>query len=252
MWNGTLTDGASTGLLSAKSDATFYERIAETSSVTGKLELLWGVAQNLGFTDIFYCKLEDPLAESPYHSSNVRDYRFGDETWHSLYQGQNYGRFDWAIERATWERNWFRLDEPPCNLSGNQERFLTHAREYNRQNGFCFPLNNSAGLHGGFSATGCDRPVTQAQIMQMTSALQLAELTMKAESQKQILATYGLNEREMRDLRMLAAGRSMSQIAHITGKSHQWIRLSFSQIRGKLGVSSNTQLVYRAAKMGII
>lgn len=252
MWDGSLESEASAGLLSPDSDAAFYEQIAETTSIRGKLNLLWDFAQNIGFTDIFYCKLNDPLSASPYNKSNIREYRFGDETWHSLYEEANYARFDWAIERATWAQEGFRLDELPGNLTAGQEKFAAHAREYNRQNGFCFPLINGAGLHGGFSATGCDRTPTKGQVMQMTSALQLAELTINADRQDKICAQHGLNTREVKDLRMLAAGRTMTQIAHITGKSDQWIRLSFGQIRTKLGVSTNPQLVHRATKMGII
>lgn len=252
MWDGSLENDTSEGHLSSDRAAAFYEQIGDAASITDKLSLLWDFAQNIGFTDIFYCKLNDPLSASPYNKSNIREYRFGDETWHNLYEEANYARFDWAIERATWAQEGFRLDELPANLSAGQEKFVAHAREYNRQNGFCLPLMDGAGLHGGFSATGCDRTPTKGQVMQMTSALQLTELTITAQQKSQTRAAHGLNEREIKDLHMLAAGRTMAQIAHITGKSDQWIRLSFGQIRTKLGVATNPQLVHRATKMGII
>lgn len=233
-------------------DALFYETIADVRPLQGKLELLWRFAENAGFSDIYYCKLHDPFADAPYHKSNAVEHRFGDEEWHAIYEAANYGRFDWAIERAAWAQTWYRLDEPPADLTGKRLEVVTHAREYNRQNGFCFPLTTSLGLNGGFSATGCDRVIDQAQIMQVVSALQLMEFTLNSEHQTKTRAQYDLTEREMQDLRMLAAGYSMTQIAHITGKTDQWIRLSFSQMRDKLGVVSNPQLVYRAVKLGLL
>ncbi|MEO1643243.1 MAG: autoinducer binding domain-containing protein [Pseudomonadota bacterium] len=252
MWDGALPEGTSTERLSANTDAWFYEQIAETQSLSRKLELLWDMAQNLGFSDIFYCRLNDPLSASPLNHANVNEYRFGNATWHDLYKNEQYARSDWAIEQASWAQHWFRLDEPPSNLTPKQEKFLDHAREHNRQNGFCFPLNTSAGLHGGFSATGCDRTVSHVQILQMTSALQIAELTINENRQNEVCAQHGLTAREIKDLRMYVAGRSMSQIAHITGKSDQWIRLSFQKVRKKLGVATNAQLIHRATKMGLI
>lgn len=241
MWDGSLDR-----------EAAFYEKIADTKPLAAKLHLLWDFAQNIGFSDIYYCKLQDPLSPSPYNKANVQEYRFGDEAWHSLYEGEQYASQDWALERATWDRQSFRLDQPPNHLTEKQEEFVRHARDYNRQNGFCFPLMDRAGLNGGFSATGCDRAPSQAQVMQVTSALQLTELTITAQKKSQTCAAYGLNERELSDLQMLAAGRTMADIAHLTGKSAQWIRLSFITIRSKLGVSTNPQLIHRAMTLGLL
>lgn len=252
MRNTSLNHLTLSGYNASDDDSWFFEQIASASGIDQKLELLWWMAQNLGFTDVFHCKLIDPQSQSPLNRANVIEHRFGDRDWHSIYSGLNYSRFDWTIEHASSTKGWFRLDTPPKNLSFNQERVVRHAREYGRQNGFCFPLNNSLGVHGGFSATGCDRRPTQSQMMRMISVLQLAELTMSVERQEDISMEHGLNSRELKIIRMLAAGRSMTQIASITGKTDQWIRLSVSQIRKKLKVSSNTQLIYRAVKLNLI
>ncbi len=235
-----------------RDDADFYDIISTRSCFETKFNALHELSEQLGFTDIFYGRYIKEQIQNKRQLSNIRTFRAGCPKWESIYQNERYAGIDWAVEKALWAKRMYRLDDVPGNLTDTQQRFVNHASEYKRQNGFCLPFRSSLGLSGGFSATGAKHRPCIRKIAQLAAAAQLFDLEVRLSRVDITASGFGLTHREQELIQLLSTGRSMVQIAHLQGKSEQWIRVSFLQIREKFKVGSNAEVIYKATSLGLI
>lgn len=230
------------------SSSVFYEKISGDAPPPDKFALFHAHAQELGFTDAFYARARLKSDGEP--SATV--YRKWDQDWLSLYEGKRYRQIDPAFKAARTTSADFGLELRSDNAGRLEREFYADAKAHNRYNGFATPIKGVTGVVAGFSVTGLDRKPSAEQINRIKAAGHMLDLVVKAELSAGSAKAVGLSFREVKYIQFLAQGYSMVQIAHLNDNSEQWIRKSFMQIRGKLNVGSNPELVLKALYLGLL
>jgi len=226
----------------------FYSRISDDISVSERFGLFHAYAENLGFSDAFYArKVFDP--DDP---ARVIMFKQWDPEWLEIYEAKRYGRIDWSLKAARNRQTAFGFERPDYELSKPEREFVKEARHHKRLNGFALPFRGALGTVAGFSVTGSIKPPTAEQMNRVTAAGQLLDLVMRSGAAAMSAKAAGLSFREVKLVQFLCEGYNMVQIAHTVGSSEQWIRKSFMQIRGKLRVGSNPELVLKAHALNLI
>lgn len=230
------------------SSSNFYEKISGDAPPPEKFALFHAHAQELGFTDAFYAR-KSLDAEG---QTSITVYRKWDDEWLSLYEGKRYRQIDPAFKAARTKASDFDLELKAQDAGRLERQFYADAKAHNRYNGFASPIKGVTGIVAGFSVTGLERKPTAEQVNRIKAAGHMLDLVVKAELSAGSAKALGLSFREVKFLQFLAQGYSMVQIAHLTDCSEQWIRKSFMQIRGKLSVGSNPELVLKALNLGLL
>ncbi|MEL6843577.1 MAG: autoinducer binding domain-containing protein, partial [Bacteroidota bacterium] len=229
---------------------TLFLSIFDTDCVTATLERFHSIVCEYGFTDYYYART-NRLGASDGNSS-LEEYRVWDPDWLEIYEAQRLTRNDFVRNSVDSGSRLIKFRGPGRPLSKNEFEFRKLAESYNRLNGLALPIWGNRGVEAGFSVTGASKEPSQEQTAVFLAAAMPTHFQITALSMIDVASQYDLKLRELQLLRLLVSGRSMVQIAVYLDTSEQWIRKSFLQMRRKLGVQSNEELVYRALKNGLI
>lgn len=226
----------------------FFDSVGLDLTIAEKVNLFHGYVCECGFSDAYYSRMTIDTDGNP----KQLVFRHWDPVWRELYERKNYDEVDWVFSAAREQDGPFYFLNPSVELTPRETEFCADAAAHNRMNGFAMPIRDITGLVAGFSATGADDIPTKEQVNEVSSAGLLLDHYVKLLLVQNASKITGVTKREIGIIRHLASGLSMADIARTTSKSDQWIRKSCMQIREKLQVKNNTELVIKASKVSLI
>lgn len=215
-------------------------------------DALLSIVNAHGFTDFFYARTKGALVSPSRNLENLEITRHWSQSWEGIYTERRYHLVDWVFNSPHHSAEPANFCPPDQGEDKLLREFVEEAKCHNRLNGFSLAFRTSSGGHAGFSATGALEKPSAEQISRVASAARMFEIFSAAERVADAGRTANLTLREIQLIRFLSGGYSPGNIAALFGVTEQWVRRSTMDIRNKLSVRTNCELVYVATATGLL
>lgn len=225
------------------------EAIQQQDSTRAILDILQQAIGTYGFRSFFISGLPDANMDI---GDAVLLYG-GNTAWYDHYVKMGYMRHDYIARHCMTTSLPFDWDEAPYDPVTEPEMHALkiEAGKHGLTGGLCIPIHVEGALEGGVSLVGDPKGLDEQQRL---------ELHMLA------LYTYGhlrylhrqpepdriITLREAEVLKWVAAGKTASEIAEITGLSARTINQHCENAQKRLGTSNRVQTVVEAVRRKLI
>lgn len=231
---------------------TSIEAIQQQTTASGVFQVLQSAISAYGFERFIFSGLPDP-------GMDVRPFvmfcGWSDE-WFAHYAEKGYVHFDPIPRQAmatTLPFDWpeaFRIwGEDP-----NARQVIEDAREFGMVDGFCVPIHMDGGIQGVVSLAGDSQALTSRLRLELHMLVLYAHGQLRRFNSGEALPAPGpsITGREAEVLKWVAAGKTASEVADITGLTSRTVNQHCENAQRRLGTSNRVQTVVEAIRHRLI
>jgi len=229
----------------------FYESMASATLLDDRTAALRRLIESHGF-DKFAVMLQiNPMSQTPHAFENFHLIDQREPSWAEAYTTENLARIDptWSADPSfLLPRFWD--DIPQTDI---QKKHMERAAiDGGATNGFSVIVPAPGGDGGGFSCSGRDKRAEYGVALEILSAVQIYRIYAQADYAAEAAASINLSEGDIRILRLLWEGYSSAAIAALEDCKEAAVNQRFYDIRQKLQVGKNIQVINRAFAVGAL
>lgn len=177
----------------------------------------------------------------------------GNIEWYQHYIAKGYMRHDYIARHCLSTSLPFDWDEAPYDPVTEPEMHAlkVEAAQHGLVAGLCIPIHIEGVLEGGVSLVGNPKGLDEQQRLEvhMISLYTYGQLRYL---HKQLESDRVITDREAEVLTWVAAGKTASDIAEITGLSARTINQHCENAQKRLGTSNRVQTVVEAVRRNLI
>lgn len=231
---------------------TAIAKLQEQQDSSGICEIMYRAIGNYGFESFIISGLPD-------RGVDVRPFvllsGWSDE-WYERYTGLGYVHLDPVARRCFSTTLPFDWSEAPYDHEADlpARRVMDEARDFGMADGFCVPIHMEGGMQGVVSLVG------DATQIDDKARLELHMLALYAHGQLRFLNSNrsdrsikrAITSREGEVLKWVAAGKTASEIADITGLSQRTVNQHCENAQKRLGTNNRVHTVVEAIRHKLI
>jgi LuxR family quorum sensing-dependent transcriptional regulator len=231
---------------------TTIAKLQEQQDSSGIREIMYRAIGNYGFESFIISGLPD-------RGVDVRPFvllsGWSDE-WYERYTGLGYVHLDPVARRCFSTTLPFDWSEAPYDHEADlpARRVMDEARDFGMADGFCVPIHMEGGMQGVVSLVGDARQIDDK------ARLELHMLALYAHGQLRFLNSSrsdrsikrAITSREGEVLKWVAAGKTASEIADITGLSQRTVNQHCENAQKRLGTNNRVHTVVEAIRHKLI
>lgn len=231
---------------------TTIEALQQQSDSAGILEIMYKAIGNYGFEHFIISGLPD-------RGMDVRPFvllsGWSDE-WFERYTGLGYVHLDPVARHCFSTTLPFDWSDAPYDREADlpARRVMDEARDFDMGEGFCVPIHMEGGMQGVVSLVGDTRQIDDK------GRLELHMLALYAHGQLRFLNSRpsdrstrrAITNREGEVLKWVAAGKTASEIADITGLSQRTVNQHCENAQKRLGTNNRVHTVVEAIRHKLI
>lgn len=228
------------------------EAIQQQTDSAGILEIMYDAIGDYGFERFIISGLPD-------RGIDVRPFvllsGWNDE-WYERYTSLGYVHLDPVARHCFSTTLPFDWSDAPYDREADlpARRVMEEARDFGMDEGFCVPIHMEGGMQGVVSLVGDTRQLDDK------GRLELHMLSLYAHGQLRFLNTLpseltprrAITGREGEVLKWVAAGKTASEIAAITGLSARTINQHCENAQKRLGTNNRVHTVVEAIRHKLI
>lgn len=228
------------------------EAIQQQTQSAGVLEIIYDTIENYGFQRFIISGLPD-------HGVDVRPFvllsGWSDE-WYERYVSLGYVDVDPVARNCFSATRPFDWSEAPYDREADlpARRVMDEARDFGMAEGFCVPIHMEGRMQGVVSLAG------DASQLDAKRRLELHMLALYAHGQLRFLngrraeqaPRRTITRREAEVLKWVAAGKTATEIAEITGLSARTVNQHCENAQHRLGTNNRVHTVVEAIRHKLI
>lgn len=227
------------------------EDLQRQDSAEGVNSVVEQAVRYYGFERFIIAGLPDPGADfRPFVLLSTWD-----PEWFARYTKRGYVHVDPVAQRCATTSmpfDWSSVTQPPI-LDPGARVVVREAGDFNMIEGFCVPIHIEGGMQGGVSLCGRTDGLAEKH------RLELHMLALYAHGRLRFLHAINpqgtrpsITPREAEVLKWVAAGKTASDIADITGLSTRTVNQHCENAQRRLGTSNRLQTVVEALRHKLI
>ncbi|WP_156461273.1 autoinducer binding domain-containing protein [Devosia sp. Root436] len=228
------------------------EALQQQTDSAGILEIMYDAIEDYGFERFIISGLPD-------RGVDVRPFvllsGWNDE-WYERYTSLGYVHLDPVARNCFSTTLPFDWSDAPFDREADlpARRVMDEARDFGMDEGFCVPIHMEGGMQGVVSLVG------DTSELDDKSRLELHMLALYAHGQLRFLNTRrtdlaprrAITSREGEVLKWVAAGKTASEIAAITGLSQRTVNQHCENAQKRLGTNNRVHTVVEAIRHKLI
>jgi LuxR family quorum sensing-dependent transcriptional regulator len=222
--------------------------IQQQKDLRGILDIFQKAIGHYGFGSFFISGLPD----EDWDVTDAVLLMGGNVKWYEHYIANGYMRYDPIARHCLTTRMPFDWDDATYDPVAEPEmaQLKQEAASHGLVAGLCIPIHIKSALQGGVSLVGDPKGLSEQQV------LEVHMLSLYTYGQLRYLnnqpAPRTITEREGEVLKWVAAGKTASEIAEITGLSARTVNQHCENAQKRLGTSNRVHTVVEAVRRKLI
>nr|MBF0681503.1 autoinducer binding domain-containing protein [Pseudomonas sp.] len=226
--------------------------IQQQQESAGILDIMYRAIDSYGFERFIVSGLPD-------RGMDVRPFVLlsgWSEEWYERYTRQGYVHLDPVARHCFSTTLPFDWSDAPYDREADlpARRVMEEAREFDMDEGFCVPIHMEGGMQGVVSLVGDtsqldDKDRLELHMLALYAHGQLRFLNSRPSNRS---ARRAITARESEVLKWVAAGKTASEIADITGLSQRTVNQHCENAQKRMGTNNRVHTVVEAIRHKLI